>query len=179
MTAPVPYLLLPGSAREALEFYRGVFGGEVEMFTREQFGRTDPPLDAIAHGMLRGNVDLYIADADGASEDAEPSDADTVPSGADTVPAGADVIPAGAGASAEKQGAHMLALLGVAEPTTLRTWFAALADGGEVIEPLQRRPWGASDGQVRDRFGQLWLIGYEHGASEGAGADAHAGGTRD
>lgn len=57
----------------------------------------------------------------------------------------------------------MVALLGRAEPTTLRTWFAALAEGGEVVEDLRRRPWGASDGQVRDRYGVLWLIGYEHG----------------
>ena len=32
-----------------------------------------------------------------------------------------------------------------------------------MVDPLQRRAWGASDGQVRDRYGVLWLIGYEHG----------------
>ena len=37
----------------------------------------------------------------------------------------------------------------------------ALAEGGEVIDALQERPWGAHDGQVTDRFGVPWLIGYE------------------
>ncbi|MDA8332444.1 MAG: VOC family protein, partial [Candidatus Dormibacteraeota bacterium] len=29
---------------------------------------------------------------------------------------------------------------------------------------LQRRPWGAYDGQVVDRYGLHWLIGYEEEA---------------
>ena len=30
-----------------------------------------------------------------------------------------------------------------------------------VVADLERRPWGASDGQVVDRFGVHWLIGFE------------------
>ncbi|WP_114855524.1 VOC family protein [Brachybacterium sp. YJGR34] len=133
MSAPALYLHLPGTAAEALEFYRGVFGGTVTKHTYAQFERTDGPSGAIAHGELTGAVDLYVADA----------------------AAGQDPFTARG---------LMVALLGRAEPTTLRTWFVALAEGGEVVDPLQRRPWGASDGQVRDRYGVLWLIGYEHGA---------------
>ena len=55
----------------------------------------------------------------------------------------------------------MFALLGSADPATLTRWFEALADGGTVIDPLQERPWGASDGQVRDRYGLHWLVGFE------------------
>lgn len=54
-------------------------------------------------------------------------------------------------------------LLGTADPQTLTGWFDALAQGGRVIDPLQERPWGASDGQVEDRFGLQWLIGFEPG----------------
>jgi len=43
----------------------------------------------------------------------------------------------------------------------LSGWFARLAEGGRVIDNLQVRPWGASDGQVIDRFGVRWLIGFE------------------
>jgi PhnB protein len=53
------------------------------------------------------------------------------------------------------------ALLGTADPATLRTWFQRLAEGGTIVDDLQRRPWGATDGQVIDRFGVRWLIGYE------------------
>ena len=132
MPAPALYLHLPGTAAEALEFYQGVFGGEVSTSTFAEFERTDGPASAIAHGTLRGAVDLHVSDA---GERDEPFRAQGL----------------------------MLALLGAAEPTTLRTWFVALAEGGEVVDPLQRRVWGASDGQVRDRYGVLWLIGYEHG----------------
>jgi PhnB protein len=55
----------------------------------------------------------------------------------------------------------MFALLGTAEPAVLRTWFARLAEGGTVVDELQQRPWGAHDGQVIDRFGLHWLIGFE------------------
>ena len=42
-----------------------------------------------------------------------------------------------------------------------RGWFEALAQGGTIRDELQARPWGAWDGQVVDRFGVCWLIGFE------------------
>ena len=54
----------------------------------------------------------------------------------------------------------LFALLGTADPATLERWFDDLADGGTVVDPLAPRPWGDHDGQVRDRFGVTWLIGY-------------------
>lgn len=54
----------------------------------------------------------------------------------------------------------MFSLLGTAEPTELASWFAALARGGRIVDPLQARPWGDHDGTVVDRFGVTWLIGY-------------------
>lgn len=62
-----------------------------------------------------------------------------------------------------------IALLGTADAATLTRWFDALAEGGTVLDALQERPWGASDGQVVDRFGLRWLIGFEP-AAEDAGA---------
>ncbi|MGY5764028.1 VOC family protein [Brachybacterium sp. DNPG3] len=132
MPAPLPYLLLPGTAREALEAYQRIFGGELTLHTYEQFERTDGPATAIAHGLLEGPVDLCAADA------AEGEDALQVEG-------------------------LLLALLGRRDPAVLRSWFVALSEGGEVLDPLQRRAWGASDGQVRDRFGVRWLVGFEHG----------------
>ncbi len=51
-------------------------------------------------------------------------------------------------------------LLGAADPATLTRWFDALAAGGNVIDPLQQRPWGDFDGSVADRYGIRWLIGF-------------------
>lgn len=52
-------------------------------------------------------------------------------------------------------------LLGTKDPGTLTQWFDALAEGGTITDPLQKRAWGDYDGTVIDRFGISWLIGYQ------------------
>ncbi|MCD2498758.1 MULTISPECIES: VOC family protein [Microbacterium] len=59
-----------------------------------------------------------------------------------------------------------IALLGTADPATLTRWFDQLAKGGTVLDPLHATAWGSHDGQVRDRWGVRWLIGYEGDAPE-------------
>lgn len=68
---------------------------------------------------------------------------------------------AGKGQKSVRLEGVMLSLLGTAEPDVLHKWFDRLADGGSVEDPLAPKPWGASDGQVIDRHGLHWLIGYE------------------
>ena len=131
VTDPTPYLHFPGTAREALTLYGEVFGCAVQMHTFAEFNRTDGPADAIAHGYLTGGPVALF---------------------------GADV--AGDEPAFRCEG-MMLALLGTALPPTLRSWFASLSEGGRVVDDLQARPWGASDGQVIDRYGLHWLIGFE------------------
>jgi PhnB protein len=131
MTAPTPYLHLPGTAREALTFYGEIFGGDVQLFTFAQLSRDDGPPDAIAHGQLSGGpVALFASDA-----------------------AGDEPVLRCEG--------MMLSLLGTVPAPELRRWFSGLAEGGRVVDELQRRPWGDSDGQVIDRFGVHWLIGFQ------------------
>lgn len=67
------------------------------------------------------------------------------------------------GAAAFRSDGLMFSLLGAAAPEVLHHWFDALAEGGDVIDPLQERPWGDWDGQVRDAYGVTWLIGYHPG----------------
>ena len=130
-TAPAPYLHFPGTAREALTFYAQVFGGSAQLHSFADFGRTDGPVDAIAHGYLKDSpVLLFAADAAG-----------------DELPLRCEGI--------------MLSLLGTADAATLKDWFSRLCEGGRVVDDLQLRSWGASDGQVIDRYGLQWLIGFE------------------
>jgi PhnB protein len=131
MTSPTPYVHFPGTAREALTFYADVFGCAAELHTFAEFGRTDGPADAIAHGYLTGGP-VALSGADVAGE--EP-------------PVRTEGL--------------MLALLGTAAPSVLRTWFSRLSEGGKVVDDLRERPWGASDGQVIDCYGLHWLIGFE------------------
>jgi PhnB protein len=136
MTAPTPYLHLPGTAREALTFYGDVFDCAAQLHTFAEFNRTDGPADAIAHGQLMGGpVALCASDVAG-----------------DEPPFRCEGM--------------MLSLLGTAAPATLRTWFSRLSDGGKVVDDLQMRPWGASDGRVIDRHGVHWLIGFEGDESD-------------
>lgn len=141
MSAPVPYFHFAGTAAAALDAWQQVFGGQLARHTFADFGREDGPADAIAHGELRGPVDLFAADA----------------AVGETVPTVDGVL---------------FALLGAADAATSRRWFDDLADGGTVVDPLTLRPWGDHDGQVRDRFGVTWLIGFQGDDAADADADS-------
>jgi PhnB protein len=136
VTDPTPYVHFPGSAREALNFYGEVFGCAVQLHTFAEFNRADGPADAIAHGYLTGGPVALF---------------------------GADVS---GGEPPFRSEGLMFALLGTAAPSTLRGWFSRLGEGGRVVDDLQKRPWGASDGQVIDRYGLRWLIGFEGDESD-------------
>lgn len=129
MTRLTPYLSLPGTARQALTFYRDVFGGDLVLHTFGDIGREGDP-GAIAHGMLQGPVELFASDA-------------------------------GPGEPTLALKGVLFSLLGTAEPAVLEQWFAELSESGTEIDPLQARPWGDHDGQVTDRYGIRWLIGYQ------------------
>ena len=132
-TPPTPYLHFPGTARQALTFYAEVFGCSVELHTFEEFKRTDGPGDRNAHGYLKDGP-VQLFGAD---------------VGGDEPPFRCEGM--------------MLALLGTADPATLTRWFSGLSHGGRVVDDLQMRPWGATDGQVIDEYGVHWLIGFENG----------------
>lgn len=51
-TAAIPYITFAGNAREALDFYQGVFGGKVEISTFGDFNVPGVPADGVMHGAL-------------------------------------------------------------------------------------------------------------------------------
>ncbi len=136
MAAPIPYIHFPGTAREALTFYGDVFGCDVQLHTFHDFNRSNGSADAIAHGGLT-NGPVNLFGSD-VSGDERPVRSEGL----------------------------MLSLLGVAAPSVLRQWFSKLAEGGRIVDELKVRPWGDSDGQVVDRYGLHWLIGFEADASD-------------
>jgi PhnB protein len=136
MSGIVPYLHLPGTARAALNFYAQTFGASTEMHTFADFGRTDGSPEAIAHGELVGG------------------------------PVNLYVADTAHGQGGFRAEGLMLALLGAADPDTLTRWFEELAAEGTVVDQLQQRQWGASDGQVIDRFGIHWLVGFQHSITD-------------
>ena len=65
--AITPYLAFPGTARQAFEFYREVFGGEVSIFTYADMPSEETQgmaPDSVAHASLKfGDNSLMGADA--------------------------------------------------------------------------------------------------------------------
>ena len=44
------------------------------------------------------------------------------------------------------------------EEATLRGYWDKLADGGEIVQPLNQAPWGDTFGMLTDQFGINWLF---------------------
>ncbi len=59
-----PYISFDGTAREAMEFYEGVFGGKLSMNTYGEFGAEVPEPDKIMHAMLETETGLALMGAD-------------------------------------------------------------------------------------------------------------------
>lgn len=125
-----PYLNFRDNARQALEFYRSILGGELSFNTFAEFSASDDPAeqDKIMHGMLVTEGGLVLMGAD------TPDSMEFAP------PAGFSV-----------------SLSGDDEPT-LRRWWDGLSDGGTVVMPLEQAPWGDTFGMCVDRFGISWMV---------------------
>ena len=127
-----PYIFLYGRCEEALEFYKGVFGGSYELMrvkdtpVKDQFG---PGLDnKVMHASFKSPSISFLA-ADG--RESKPIDPDA--------------------------GNISLALSTTNAPEAERI-FKGLSDGGEVKMPLEDAFWGGKFGMIHDRFGNEWLI---------------------
>jgi len=123
-----PYLRFNGDAREALEFYHSIFGGELKTNTFGEFGMQDTPqADQLMHGQLETELGYTIMASD-------------TPPGMGFNPG--DTI--------------TISLSGDEE--VLRTYFDALAEGGKVGTPLEKQMWGAEYGDLTDKFGVNWMV---------------------
>lgn len=134
-----PYLSFRDTAREAMEFYKTVFGGELtlntfgELMGGDQSGSVDPSdVDKIMHGQLDGDNGITLMGAD-------------VPKHMDSTP-GSDIV-----------NATSISLSGD-DDAVLRGYWEKLTDGGEVQQPLVTAPWGDSFGMCADRFGVNWMV---------------------
>jgi PhnB protein len=123
-----PYLSFNGDARQAMEFYRSVFGGDLTVSTFGDFGTPDEQLkDKVMHAQLE-TPDGYTLMA------------------SDTAP-GMPFTP----------GTTITVSLSGDEPR-LRDYFTRLADGGTVTMPLEKQVWGDEFGQLTDRYGVAWMV---------------------
>lgn len=126
-----PYLSFRSNAREALEFYHAVLGGELEVMafgTMPDLAHSSDELDLVMHGSVTTEDGMVLMASD------TPSDMTFV----------------------EPQGISIS--IGGAEADRLRQIWNALLDGGTATMPLGPAPWGGEFGMLTDRFGIGWMI---------------------
>lgn len=130
-----PYLGFPGTCQEAMAFYADVLGGELRVMT---FRDSGIPADGVMHAALETPAGFHLYASDAAE---------------------------GVGGPALRQGNNVQISISGDETDTLRGYYDRLADGGQILMPLEKQMWGDVYGLVIDRFGIEWHINIAGGAT--------------
>ena len=124
-----PYISFTDNARQAMEFYRSVFGGTLRLNTFGELGAPDSPDAAkIMHGMLETDSGFTLMGAD-------------TPQGMEHVP-----------------GTNITVSLSGEDADELRGYWQKLSADGTVSMPLEKQMWGDEFGMCADRFGIPWMV---------------------
>jgi PhnB protein len=130
MTRLNPYLGFRDTAREAMEFYKSVFGGKLEMHTfKEYHASPDPAEDnKIMHSMLQADngITFMAADTPNSME--------------------------------YRAGTNMTMSLSGDDDAELTAYYTKLSAGGTEVMPLDAAPWGDKFGMFTDKFGIPWMV---------------------
>ncbi|MGX1135052.1 PhnB protein [Streptomyces glaucescens] len=133
-----PYISFGGDARQAMEFYKEVFGGELKLNTYGDFGRPDTPeADKIMHAMLE------------------------TPSGFTLM--GADAPPG----TEHSTGNNFAVSVSGDDEAELRGYWEKLSADGTVSVPMEKQMWGDVFGMCTDRFGVMWMVDITGAAANG------------
>ncbi len=132
-----PYISFDGNAREAMETYRDIFGGDLTISTFGEFGQEGEGSDGVMHAQL------------------ETPDGFTIMA-SDTAP-GMGEVAAGSNFAVSLSG----------DDDALRGYWKGLSEGGAVTTPLEKQAWGDEFGMLTDRFGIPWLVNIGTGSAQG------------
>jgi PhnB protein len=124
-----PYLNFPGTAREAMEFYRDALGGELRVNTFGEYGMEGAGADGVMHAMLESDAGFALM-------------------ASDLPPGGPQHNP----------GDNIAISLSGDDEAELRGYWDKLSDGGTVTMPLEKQMWGDVFGMCVDRFGIPWMV---------------------
>ena len=125
-----PYINFDDKARQALEFYQGVFGGNLTLNTFGDMGAADSPdADKIMHGLLATENGYTIMASD-------------TPEHMDKRTAGNNIT---------------LSLSGD-DAADLRRYWDKLSAAGTITVPLEKQMWGDEFGMCIDQFGIGWMV---------------------
>lgn len=131
------YINFNGNAREAMDFYRSIFGGQIYSDSFGEFAVKNPdsgiPVaeadrDKIMHSQLMTDNGIVLMASD--------------------VPTGMPYT----------DGARISLCLSGEDETLLRSYWDTLSQGGQVTMPLDKAPWGDVFGMLTDKFGVAWMV---------------------
>lgn len=126
-----PYLHFKDNARQAMEFYKSVFVGELTMSTfKEGMGDESADGDKIMHAMLIIGPEMTLMASD------TPPHMEYNP--------GASVEMSLSGESSDEE--------------KLTEYWNKLSEGGTPTVPLAKAPWGDTFGMLNDKFGIGWMV---------------------
>ncbi len=137
-----PYLSFRDNAREAMEFYRSIFGGDLTVSTFGEFHAGDAGEEnKVMHSMLETSGGLVLMGADTPNSMELPTSS------------------------------RIMVSLSGDDEAELRGYWDKLTDGGEVTMPFERAPWGDLFGMCADRYGIAWMVdgGSGQAAPDGSG----------
>ncbi|MDI3388711.1 VOC family protein [Streptomyces sp. B-S-A8] len=125
-----PYLSYDGDARQAMEFYKEVFGGTLSLHTFGELGGQAEGIDGdkIMHGMLQTPSGFTLMGADN--------------------PPGMEY----------KAGTNFSVSLSGEDDAELRAYWEKLSADGNVAVPLDKQMWGDVFGMCTDKFGVPWMV---------------------
>lgn len=123
-----PYLNFDGTTREAMEFYRDVFGGELSIMTFGDMGTEGPDADGVMHSSLTGDAGLTLMASD--------------------MPPGQALTP----------GNNFGVSLSGDDEAELMGYWEKLSADGTVTVPMEKQMWGDAFGMCADRYGTSWLV---------------------
>jgi PhnB protein len=127
-----PYLSFRDNARDAIEFYHSVFGGQLDISTFADMHASEDPAEQnkVMHSQLTSPNGLILMASD------TPNSMDYTPGDSISVSLSGDAI----------------------DQETLTGYYDKLAEGGQVTQPLVAAPWGDYFGMCLDKFGVNWLV---------------------
>ncbi|MFD2027748.1 VOC family protein [Promicromonospora aerolata] len=131
-----PYLSFRSEAKDALDFYQSVLGGELDVSTfgenpMEGMPTPDEDKDLVMHGQLDTSGGLTIMASD--------------------TPSFMEYVAPSAGVTVALTG-------GPDDHDYIKGAFEKLSDGGTPGQPFELAPWGDYYGQLTDRFGISWMF---------------------
>ncbi|MET7967152.1 VOC family protein [Micromonospora sp. NPDC005305] len=124
-----PYISFRDNARQAMEFYQKVFGGNLTLSTFGEFGNPDPAVaDNVMHAQLETDRGFTLMASDTPPE------------------------------MEYRPGTNISISLSGDDADELRGYWQQLAEGGTVALPLEKQMWGDEFGMCVDRFGINWMV---------------------